>query len=100
MLLTDRRGVLVASSEMTSDYWQGDEEKVIRPLHMASTTPTEHLYGWFDRGDDKNPTALIEYDESTRQFLVHVSYLIRDKQGVAGILCLGINLENALKTWQ
>ena len=100
VLLTDSRGLLVASSEMTSDYWQGDEEKVIRPLHLASTSPAEYLYGWFDQGAGKNPTALIEYDESTRQFLVHVSYLIRDKQGVAGILCLGINLENALKTLQ
>ena len=98
VLLTDSRGLLVAGSEMTSDYWQGDEEKVIRPLHMASTTPTEYLYGWFDQGDGKNSTALIEYDDSTRQFLVHVSYLIRDKQGVTGILCLGINLEIALKT--
>lgn len=98
VLLTDSRGVLVASSEMTSDYWQGDEEKVSRPLHMASATSPEYLHGWFDQGDGKNPTALIEYDESTRQFLVHVSYLIRDKQGVTGILCLGINLEIALKT--
>ena len=36
--------------------------------------------------------------DGIHQFLVHVSYLIRDKQAVTGILCLGINLEIALKT--
>lgn len=98
ILLTDSRGLLVASSEMTSDYYQGDEEKVIQPLQMASTPSSVRHNGWFDRGDGHYPTALIDYDASTGRFLVHISYLIRDGQQLLGVLCLGIDLEMALKS--
>ena len=98
ILLTDSRGLLVASSEMTSDYYQGDEEKVSQPLQMASTPSSVRHNGWFDRGDGHYPTALIDYDASTGRFLVHISYLIRDGQQLLGVLCLGIDLEMALKS--
>lgn len=98
ILLTDSRGLLVASSEMTTDYYQGDEEKVIQPLQMASSVPAERHYGWFDRGDGHYPTALIDYDASTHHFLVHISYLIRDGQHLLGVLCFGIDLEVVLRS--
>lgn len=98
ILLTDSRGLLVASSEMTSDYYQGDEEKVIQPLQKAASGPTEQFYGWFDRGEGNYPTALIDYDASTRHFLVHISYLVRNNQHLLGVISLGIDLEVALKS--
>jgi hypothetical protein len=76
---TDAKGLDVAQSTITSDYWQGDEEKF-----------TES-YG---RGPDAVFIGEIEQDESTQAFQSQVSVTIIDPASGAAIgsLTVGVDL--------
>lgn len=87
ILVTDERGFNVGISNMTTDYWQGDEEKFTHVMHR----PTDTLY-----------FGPVVYDESSRRFQVHIStQLYRPGKSLAiGVMTVGIDVERALSLEQ
>lgn len=88
MLINDM-GTLVAMSQRTSDYWQGDEPKFQGAMAMAATgTET----GW--------PVYMssIHYDTSTARFQVTVSAPVAPGNGAGanGVIAFGLDIEQAL----
>jgi len=83
IIITDNRGLNLAVSEITSDYWQGDEDKFTQAFGRAS--------GSIYFGE-------VEYDESSRHFQVQLSLPInREKTRIGeGVLVVGIDIERAL----
>lgn len=81
VLVTGPQGELVAMSQVTSDYWQGDEDKVKRIL----------------AGQDPYLSD-IHYDNSTQQFQAQISYGVRHKttNKLIGTLTLGLDIEKIL----
>ena len=82
LFLSDGSGQLVATSEVTSDYWQADEDHFQQALALPQ--------GEVHIGD-------IEYDGSTQSFQTKVSAPIHDPEDgrLLGVLSLGINIESA-----
>ena len=76
IFVTDIRGLNVGQSNVTSDYWQGDEDKWQVPYDTAGM----HL------GD-------VEFDESTQTYQSQISLPIFDQEAVIGVITVGINLE-------
>lgn len=79
IFVTDAKGLNVAQSTVTSDYWQGDEDKF-----TAS----------FGAGADAVYLGEIEQDESTQTFQSQVSITITDPASGApiGSITAGIDL--------
>ena len=73
--LCDNQGANVAVSKLTSDYWQGDEEKWIKS---------------FDNGKGKVVFGKPEYDESTKAMIVQVSVPVMDQEKTIGVLVVGV----------
>ncbi|MFB2765291.1 MULTISPECIES: substrate-binding periplasmic protein [Marinobacter] len=94
LLLTDNKGALVAMSQLSSDYWQGDE-----PKFQEIAVETE-------RGMERKSDlwiSPIRYDASTRQFQIIVSVPIPLKEpnnGLEGILAMGLAIEKALHNYE
>ena len=64
LFVMDNKGCVVAESDKTSDYWQGDEEK------------------WtecFNDGQGRVYVGEVEYDQSSRSYVVQISVPILDK---------------------
>ncbi|MCR9386392.1 hypothetical protein [Vibrio metoecus] len=80
VFVMDNKGLNVAQSEVTSDYWQGDEAK------WQNTYPKGT--GAFDISD-------IEEDESTQMFQAQVSYTVTDPSSgeAIGAITVGINVD-------
>jgi hypothetical protein len=76
----DARGLNVAASAVTSDYWQGDEDKFLQTFALGS--------GSVHVGE-------IEFDESTQMYLSQVSFVILDPitHYPIGAMTLGLNAE-------
>lgn len=76
----DDRGLLVGASGITSDYWQGDEEK------FTLTYP---------RGPAAVHESAVEFDDSTQLYIGQVSFTISDPAtGAAiGAITLGLDAE-------
>jgi hypothetical protein len=76
---TDNKGLDAAQSSITSDYWQGDEDK------FAKTYPV---------GADAVFLGDVEQDESTQQFQQQVSVTITDPATgkPIGSITAGVNL--------
>lgn len=72
---TDNQGANVAMFPVTSDYWQGDEDKWTRS---------------FNGGEGKLWIGDIEVDESTGLAAVQVSVPILDQSETVGVLVIGI----------
>lgn len=72
---TDNQGANVAMFPVTSDYWQGDEDKWINS---------------FNDGDGKLWIGDVELDESTGTAAVQVSVPILDQGETIGVLVIGI----------
>lgn len=87
IIITDARGLNVAISDMTSDYWQGDEGKFTE----AYGKPASTLYF----GD-------INYDESTKRFQIHVSVPLysEEKFEPLGVMVFGVDVEKILSQAQ
>ncbi|MEN0037892.1 MAG: transporter substrate-binding domain-containing protein [Cellvibrio sp.] len=87
IIVTDARGLNVAISDMTSDYWQGDEEKFTEVF--AKPANTMHF------GD-------INYDESTKRFQIHLSVPIysEEKFEPLGVMVFGVDVEKVLSQAQ
>ncbi|HEH9433084.1 TPA: transporter substrate-binding domain-containing protein [Aeromonas sobria] len=96
IMLTDERGVLTAASNLTSDYWQGDEEKIIETLKMANENRRINSLGRFDQSNNRLKMPSIEYDASSKLFLCRLNYPVWYKGQLIGVLSFGINVENAL----
>ena len=80
VFIMDARGLNVAASAITSDYWQGDEAKF---------TDTYAL------GANARHFSEIEKDESTRTYQGQASFAITDPDSgeVIGAMTVGINAE-------
>lgn len=87
IIITDARGLNLAISDMTSDYWQGDEEKFTEAYDKPATT----LYF----GD-------INYDESTKRFQIHISVPLytEEKFEPLGVMVFGVDVEKILSQAQ
>ncbi|WP_111494550.1 MULTISPECIES: transporter substrate-binding domain-containing protein [Marinobacter] len=83
ILVMDAQGALVAMSQLTSDYWQGDEDKFRR----VAVEPGDQLY-----------LGPVRYDASSNHFQVIVSRALHDPQSddLLGAVALGIDIEWAL----
>lgn len=80
IFVTDNLGLNVAQSGVTSDYWQGDEEK------WSDT---------FGKPDGTIHLGEVELDESTQIYQSQISMPINDPEGGAplGAITVGVNLE-------
>lgn len=78
IFIMDQRGALVAMTDRTSDYWQGDEEKFTRS---------------FNNGAGAVFVDEVEFDESTMAYLSHVSVPVRMGDAVIGVITFGINTD-------
>lgn len=76
IFVTDNRGLNVGQSDITSDYWQGDEAK----WQVPHDTLSIHI------GD-------IEFDESSQTYQSQVSLPIIDAGEFIGAITVGINME-------
>ncbi|MEL7090593.1 MAG: hypothetical protein AAFN94_02545 [Pseudomonadota bacterium] len=80
VFVMDAVGLNVASSAITSDYWQGDEAKFIQ-TYMA--------------GPGSVHVSEVEFDESTQSYLVQVSMPITDPDSgaVIGAVTFGLDAQ-------
>ncbi|MDF3013723.1 MAG: hypothetical protein K0Q78_1927 [Cellvibrio sp.] len=87
IIITDARGLNVAISDMTSDYWQGDEEKFTEV---------------FSKPADTMHFGEINYDESTKRFQLQLSVPLytKDKLAPLGIMVFGVDVEKVLSQAQ
>ena len=75
---TDAKGLNVAQSTVTSDYWQGDEDKFTKS---------------FGAGADAVFLGEVEQDESTQTFQSQVSITVVDAAGAPiGSITVGVDL--------
>jgi hypothetical protein len=80
VIIMDAQGLNVAISDVTSDYWQGDEAKYQET---------------FAKGPTATHLSEIELDESTQVYQAQVSYTLTDPAtGLAiGAVTVGLNAE-------
>ena len=83
IFVMDSVGLNVASSGMTSDYWQGDEEKF---------TET------FGAGAGAMHFSEIEFDESSQSYQAQISFTLTDPASGApiGAMTVGIDAESLM----
>lgn len=76
---TDAKGVNVAQSTLTSDYWQGDEDKFTKS---------------FGGGTDAVHLSEVEQDESTQVFQSQVSIPVTDPDtgAIIGAITFGVDV--------
>ncbi|WP_157719187.1 transporter substrate-binding domain-containing protein [Halopseudomonas salegens] len=84
IIITDRHGLNVAVSEITTDYWQGDEAKFQRAFFSKDSRPF---------------LGVLEYDQSSQRYHVHFSSQILDPQSgeVIGVMVIGLDIGKALR---
>lgn len=83
IIVMDERGFNAGISDMTSDYWQGDEEKYLQIFNR----PADTLF--FDA---------VLFDESTRRFQVQISaqiYQAENPQAI-GVMTVAVDIEKIL----
>lgn len=80
IFVMDNKGLNVGQSDVTSDYWQGDEDK------WAKTYPV---------GPDAMLIGEVEQDESTQRFQTQVSLSVVDPASgeAIGAVTIGIDVE-------
>lgn len=79
IILMDNRGMNVAVSDVTSDFWQGDEAKYQET---------------FPHGADAMHVSEIELDESSQTYQAQVSFVVTDAAGAPiGAVTIGLNAE-------
>ena len=87
IIVTDVHGVNFAISDMTSDYWQGDEEKFTEVFGKSANTI--HF-------------GPINYDESTKRFQLHLSVplYLEENFDPQGVMVFGVDVEKVLSQTQ
>lgn len=82
LFITDNKGLNVAMSDQTSDYWQGDEEKFRQSFH-------------------KGPEAVfiddIKFDASSLKFQSHIGLTVSENGQPIGAIIAGVDVEKALQ---
>jgi hypothetical protein len=80
IFVMDNNGLNVGQSEITSDYWQGDEAKWQKTFQV---------------GSDVVFVDKVEKDDSTQQLQVQVSVSIKDPETgqIIGAITLGVNVD-------
>lgn len=78
IFVTDNQGALVAATNKTSDYWQGDEAKFTECYKDGK--------GELYFGD-------VEFDESTQSYLVQVSVPVKEEDKAIGVIVIGIDVD-------
>ncbi len=80
IFVMDNKGLNVAQSDVTSDYWQGDEAKWKKT---------------YQAGPDSVFIDEVEFDESTQTYQSQVSLPITDPESgeAIGAITVGINVE-------
>jgi hypothetical protein len=83
VFVMDARALLVGTNRITSDYWQGDEDKWARVMRDGGDVHVES----------------VARDESTQTYLMHVSYPIvaPGSSRRIGAVCVGVNVERLKK---
>lgn len=87
IIVTDERGLNFAISDMTSDYWQGDEEKFTEVFGQPANTI--HF-------------GPINYDESTKRFQLQLSVPLYAEENAEpqGVMVFGVDVEKVLSNAQ
>lgn len=78
IFVTGRLGAVLAMSDKTSDYWQGDEPKFTRAFADGA--------GALFIGD-------IEFDRSTQAYVTHVSVPVMDGDQAIGVITFGVDVD-------
>jgi hypothetical protein len=80
IFVMDALGLNVAASDVTSDYWQGDEDKFIKTFGM---------------GADAVFVDAVEFDESAQAYQGQISFSLTDPETgeVVGAMTIGLNAE-------
>lgn len=78
IILMDDKGLNVALSDQTSDYWQGDEAKWQKTYKAGA--------GAIDVSD-------VDFDESSQMFVLQISVPVLDGTIPIGALTVGINAD-------
>ncbi|MEM6906087.1 MAG: hypothetical protein AAF568_09355, partial [Pseudomonadota bacterium] len=80
IFVMDNKGLNVAASDITSDFWQGDEAKWQETYQVGAGSV--HI-------------SEIEFDESTQTFQAQVSLTVADPDNAApiGAITFGVNVE-------
>lgn len=81
IFIMDQNGLNVGQSDITSDYWQGDEAKFKKT---------------FGRGVDAILIDEIVYDESSKRFQSQISLTISETNKPIGAITVGVDIEHAL----
>lgn len=83
IIVMDARGYNVAVTDMTSDYWQGDENK----FKQTFNKPAQTIF-----------IEKIEYDASSKYFQVNVSSKIINPETneAIGVITMGVDVDKAL----
>lgn len=81
-ILTGKLGETVAMNIVTSDYWQGDEEKftAIFDTNIPSKKPDSHI-------------SRARWDDSTKAMIAQVSVPVYDGEYMIGTLTVGVDLK-------
>ena len=79
MFLTDNQGANVAAYPLTSDYWQGDEDKFAKA---------------FNEGKGKIYIGELEFDESTKVNAIQISVPVRYGAAAIGVLVIGVKVDH------
>lgn len=78
IFVMDNKGLNVGQTDVTSDYWQGDEAKFQQT---------------FSVGTDALHVSDVEFDESTQTYQVQISMTISDGGSPIGAVTVGVNAE-------
>ena len=81
-ILTGNQGETVAMNTVTTDYWQGDEEKftAIFDTNLPSRKPDSHI-------------SRARWDDSTKAMIAQVSVPVYDGDYMIGTLTVGVDLK-------
>ncbi|GAB6097785.1 hypothetical protein JCM14469_40390 [Desulfatiferula olefinivorans] len=78
IFVMDNLGAIVAMTDKTSDYWQGDEAKFNESINNGAGAV------FIDE---------VEFDESSQSYLVQVSVPVKDGDKVIGAITFGIDVD-------
>lgn len=99
VFISSQQGVLLASSVVTTDYWQGDEEKVQATLRQASQGRAGEMPAWID-GQTQRLGGRIDFDDSSNVFIAHLSYPLWYQNRVVAVITFGVKVESLLHSAQ
>lgn len=90
VMVVNKMGAIAAMSQLTSDFWQGDEPKFMEVAGSGSATEPHARKPLF--------ISPIRYDHSTARFQISVSVPVFSDEGEApnGVIVLGLDIEKAM----